>query len=123
MADGSPSSSGSRWTDERLDDRVRDAERRFQAQEKAIEGITYQVAQLGSVEGHVAVLDALLHEVQEDVRQAAAVAESARAAAQRSELAAIKGRKDTLIAVLGFAAPVTVAIIGGIVALLVGAHP
>lgn len=104
MAGGDPGRTA--WTDERISDRVLATDRQLQSLEA-------QLKVLGSLGTQVATLTALVESVREDAREAK---EEAKRAREMSE----KSRKDMLVAVLGFAGPVTVAIIGGIITLILG---
>lgn len=102
-----------RWTDERLDDRKA-------AVDHALDELRTDVRALAPIGAQVAGVEATLGGIAEDVHDALAAARDACRKADEATAAANKGRKDTLIALLGFAAPVAVALIGGVVALILG---
>jgi hypothetical protein len=79
-----------------------------------------QIAALGPVAGQMARMEILLEQLTAQLEKVEKQAASAEAQAREAKETAGKSRKDTLIAVMGFAAPVTVAIIGGVVTLIIG---
>lgn len=105
-----------RWTDDRLDDHKLTVDRE-------IGELTGQVRAVAALVPQVAVMQVSLEGLRDDVQEAIGEAKKANDAAVAAHAASAKGRKDTIVAVLGFAAPVTVALIGGIVALLLGGAP
>jgi hypothetical protein len=101
------------WSDRRLDDR-------FASVDRNLSDLAAQVRVVAALVPQVAAMQVTVEGLRDDVREAIDEAKGARDAADGASKASAKGRRDTLVAVLGFAAPVTVALIGGIVTLLLG---
>lgn len=104
------------WTDKRLDDRL-------VALDLAIKDVEHQVRAIAPVTAQVAAMAVTVEGVRDAVQRVERAAEQAKIAADNAAAASAKSAKDNRNSVLAFAAPVTVALIGTIAAVVLGGSP